>query len=164
MKELKKSKNAWLLAAVIVSVLFVAGIPGIILSAVNGMTFRMVLSIICVAGGFYATPMLWIAYGGKVSLERTLVAIEVDHLYTVQEIAGQRHINIKDAVGQINKLMDNRYLTGYIFDGAELKLNQNQKLSEIKNTVKCPSCGANVEFGGKQGRCPYCGFLVDNKK
>ena len=39
MKELKKSKNAWLLAAVIVSVLFVAGIPGIILSAVNGMTF-----------------------------------------------------------------------------------------------------------------------------
>lgn len=162
MDALKKKKNTLLAISVIATILFIVGIPGIVLSATNGLTFLMIICIVFVGGGFYGMPVLWIAYSSKVSLERTMIAIEYDHMYTVEEIAMQRRISQRDALEQVNKLIAGRFLTGYIFDGNELKLNQNQKLSEIKSGVKCPSCGANVEISGKQGRCPYCGCLVDN--
>lgn len=162
MEKLKQQKNKIFAISLVVSVLFVAGIPGIILSAGKNV-FLLILSIACVAFGFYGAPMFWIHYAELVGLERTLMAIEMENLYTVAELAQHRGVSQKAMAGQIKKLMDKMYLRGYIFDGSELKLNQNQKLSEIKNTTKCPTCGANVVFSGKQGSCPYCGSLVDKK-
>lgn len=166
MENLNKSKNKLFWAALILSALFVVGIPGIIFSA-GKSGLLLAFFIACTGGGFFVMPILWVFYGEMVSLERTLFAIEKEHLYTVDLIAQQRGLPQAQVVSQIKKMIEKHYLEGYIFENNfELKLNRYQKLDEIKFAAKCPSCGANVELSDKQARCPYCGCLVnaDDKK
>ena len=137
MENLNKSKNKLFWAALILSVLFVVGIPGIIFSA-GKSGLLLAFFIACTGGGFFVMPILWVFYGEMVSLERTLFAIEKEHLYTVDLIAQQRGLPQAQVVSQIKKMIEKHYLEGYIFENNfELKLNRYQKLDEIKFAAKC---------------------------
>ena len=61
MSKVKKDMNVSLIVALVSSVLFVVGIPMIILFAGKMWVF-MALGIIFVIFGFYGGPLLWIRY------------------------------------------------------------------------------------------------------
>ncbi|MFR3346866.1 MAG: hypothetical protein ACLTSK_02445 [Christensenellales bacterium] len=62
MERLKKRQAKVLTAAVVMSVLFVVGIPAIILGATNEIWALMILGIIFTVAGFYGMPLVWVSY------------------------------------------------------------------------------------------------------
>lgn len=159
MEKLKFAKFRCLFTALLMSVLFVAGIPGIVLSAGKNVPV-MVISIVCVVLGFYVMPLVWIKYGGLCSMHRVLRAIERENLYTVKEISSHLKLGDKRTVELIDKMIFKEYLTGYQFIANErLVLNENKKLAPSIDTLTCRYCGAKFTVQGKEGACPYCGSV-----
>lgn len=156
METINKATRAMLIAAVVCSVLFVAGIPMIVLGAVNKLWPVMVLGIVFTGGGFYATPLLWVGYGGKVTLKRLVYAIEAEHIYTVPELAEQLSKRPKEIRGLLDTCFNKRYLAGYKRAGDTLVLNEGKALADAEHAAECPYCGAKFSYKGTDAVCPYC--------
>lgn len=164
MKRLKKRQRKVLAAALIMSVLFVAGIPAIVLGAINKIWAVMILGIICVVAGFYGMPLVWVSYGSGFSLLRVVELVERDNVYTVEEIARQVNSSEKEVLRKIRKALDKRYIEGFLLvDDSRLKLNENIRQQRARAAAKCPNCGAAVEIAEVDANCPYCGTLVLRK-
>ena len=154
MSKYKKDKSLMLFFAILLSVLFVAGIPGIVLSA-GKSAILLALSIICVAAGFYVMPILWIQFGSLCSLGRLIFAVENEYIYTVKDLAIYLNKDEKSVRNEINTCIRKRYLTGYLFDGETLTLNENKKVGKTVRTVVCSGCGATVNITDGMNRCEY---------
>lgn len=152
-KDLKKHRN-W---AIIISVLFVIGIPLIIVGATKSIWAVLGIGIACVVIGFYGAPMMWTSYGSMRTLKHVVDAVMEDNLTTLQEIAGQLHIREREARDHIVNGIRKKYITGYIFDGAKLVPNQKEKPKKKVVTNKCLNCGAPLQADESGFTCPYCG-------
>ena len=119
MDKFNKKYTAYLVMSIVMSVLFVAGIPGIIIFA-GKVKALMIISIVVVAFGFYATPILWMTTGGLGGLKKVLVSVEEQHVYTVTELSSVLSIDRKEVTERVKKLLAGFYLEGYTFDGETL--------------------------------------------
>lgn len=156
-KLLKKTQSAFIVS-LIITILFVAGIPMIICFA-GKVTILMILGIIFTGGGFYAMPLMWIAYGNKVRYFKVLVAIENKNIYTVSELSSILNRPAKEIVADVKKLLSDFYLEGYTFDGTMLiPVNRPKKTADKISSNKCPNCGANLIDTDNKVYCQYCGF------
>ena len=123
------------------------------------------VGIAFLAAGFYGCPIGWVSYGNKREYFRFITAIEEEHLYTVQELASQLGLPEKEVRNRIEVCFSKRWLIGYRRNGDELILNTNRQLSEQKETVTCPACGAKFSYKKTEDAwCPYCGTPVEQKR
>ena len=112
-KDIKKH----LLISIIISVMFVVGIPILIVGATNSNYAIMGIGIAMVVIGFYGAPMMWVSYGNKRSLKNVVDAVMEDHLTTVGEIASQLQMRERPVRDLITTGLRKKYTTGYIFSG-----------------------------------------------
>lgn len=162
MKKLNSEIRHMLIAAIVVTVLFVAGLPVLLLGtskafAVAGVnTLFLVTGIVLLAGGFYATPILWVLYGGKRELLGFVSAIENRGLSTLEALASHTRLDADAVRAKIDLCFEKGYLDGYIRDGDTLRRPNPE--GELHSVI-CPACAARFEFRGESGKCPWCGTL-----
>lgn len=158
-KSIDKDIRKMFCLAIVLSVVFVVGIPLLIISAINGTTVVLILGILMVVVGFYGTPLAWIGYGNIRALRRVVDAVMEEHLTTNQEIAKHLQISEKSAKENITKAINKKYITGYLYDGTALTVNQKKAPAkkEVTATNICSRCGAQMEVDKNGMRCLYCG-------
>lgn len=157
MKKLDSQIQKYLIAAIVVSILFAAGLPVLLLGTSGENTFLLVLGIVLLAGGFYATPILWVVYGGKRELRSFVSAIEEGGLSTVERLASHTRLDADAVRAKIDLCFAKGYLEGYIRDGDTLRRPNPE--GELHSVV-CPACAARFEFRGESGKCPWCGTVT----
>lgn len=157
------NKMFWV--AMVLSVLFVVGIPLTIVAATKGMTLPMVLGIIFIVVGFYGMPMAWVSYGGVKSLKRVVDAVMEEHLTTNKEVAQQLQVTEEEAKQNITKAINKKYITGYIYDGAVLTPNEKKapKKKVVVASNICARCGAPMDLSEHNMKCPYCGTKYETQ-
>ena len=152
MKKLNKSICLHLIFAIFALVCLIGGIFMIIFGA-KANKFMLVAGIIAVIFGFYGSPILFINYGSNKQMKRIVYAIEVEKLYSAQEIAKQLQMSEAEVTQIISNAVVKNYITGYKFDGTNLTINK--KVNTVTKK-KCPNCGGKlVEENGKLV-CHYC--------
>lgn len=156
-KDIKKS----LIASIIISVLFVVGIPLIIFGATNSIWILLGLGIACTVIGFYGTPLMWVSYGNKRTLKHVVDAVMEDNLTTVEEIAKQLQMRDRQVRDLVILGIKKKYITGYIFNGSVLTPNQKEAPKKKIASNKCPNCGGTLQDDGKGYVCQYCGSHFD---
>ena len=167
MKKINKDVKVLFCWAIIASILFVVGIPLIPIFAGKNW-FVMALGIVFVVFGFYGTPLLWVAYGSKRSLKRVVEAITEEHLYSNKDIALHIQTTEQNVKDQIIKAIRKKYITGFVYDGIELHLNEKQKQMNMVEVNKCKNCSAALTVTQEKIYCKYCGTIYgtasnDNK-
>lgn len=161
---MKKKQIYQLILSLILSIGFVAGIPIIIVCA-GKSTLGLVVGIIMVVAGFYGTPISWSIYGGNKTTQRVIDAILLDNLLTNSEIASHLCLNETEVKGHIEIAITNRYLVGYIYNGAELKPNNKKNNAKLEpQDLKCSNCGGKLAKTKDGYTCEYCGMTFKDKK
>lgn len=152
-KDIKKH----LLISIIISVMFVVGIPILIVGATNSNYAIMGIGIAMVVIGFYGAPMMWVSYGNKRSLKNVVDAVMEDHLTTVGEIASQLQMRERPVRDLITNALRKKYITGYIFNGSTLTPNQKEAPKKKISSNRCPNCGGTLTEQTNGYTCEYCG-------
>lgn len=170
--DINKTKKKKLTTAVVLSIMFVVGIPCIIVGATFGgaMFALMGFGIFCVVMGFYGSPIAWVNYGNFKRDVNIANSINFDGIRKISVICTLYGINEKTAYEIVSNLIQKRYVQNLVFnaDGTELVLNdgyvnieREKHLKSAPKSVACPFCGAQVEALGMSAKCPYCGNLID---
>ena len=169
MKKLNSQIQKLLITGIVVSVLFAAGLPLLLLGATGAFsssgvnTLFLVLGIVLLVGGFYATPILWVAYGGKRELRGFVSAIEDKGLSTVEQLTSHTRLDADTVRAKIDLCFAKGYLPDFVREGDTLvRRNPEGEL----HSVVCPSCAARFDFRGESGKCPWCGtvYVVKDSK
>lgn len=156
MSKINKDVNKYFWISLIASVLFVVGIPMIVLFA-GKIWPLMALGIVFVVFGFYGMPLLWIKYGELRRMRRVVDAINNEHLLSNKEISMQLQISERDAKAIVTKAINKQYITGFLYDGNLLTPNNKQAPKRIEQPSKCGNCGGKMQDLGDMWHCPYCG-------
>lgn len=158
MKKINAKLATILIFCILSSAALVGGVPMIIIGASNHISFVMITGIVLVAFDFYACPILWVNFGGASNLKTVVKAVEEENIYTVEGIAKQQNKQPEVVVNEIRTCMQKGYISGYLFDGEKLTLNENRKQGKRLLNVKCGNCGATYGYySDEDGVCPYCG-------
>lgn len=160
---LKKFIVVLFFIALFATIGFVAGIPLIVISATKSNTFGLIVGIILVVFGFYGAPMLWISYASFKQQGRVVDAVTKENIYTVNGIATQLQLSPEQVKTHLSKAVSKNYLKGYLFDGNELKINNNKKQEKQTYQKKCENCGGNLEKNENGYYCPYCNAKFDKQ-
>ena len=166
MESIAKSKRKAFILAVLLSVGLVAGIPMIVVGAVNGGLFKIMMGfgIVMTVLGFYGTPISWVGYGNKSKRLAIVRSIEVDKVYDIAALSRMYNLNHKMMVAEISKAIEKGALKGLIFNKDYTALIYNDdfysSVESYKKAAKCAFCGALVEFNGRGGKCPYGGNIL----
>ncbi len=157
-KSIKSAVNKALIFGIVSAILFVVGIPLIVMGASNQVWAVLVFGIVFVVFGFYGSPMIWINYANLRSMKRVVDAVNEEHLLSNEEIATQLQMNERVVKSHITKAINKKYLTGYLYDGTTLSLNEKtapKKKAVIAN--KCANCGGSLTETETGWICDYCG-------
>ena len=149
-----------MITAIVLSVMFVAGIPMIIVGATKSIPAVLGIGIAFTAVGFYGTPLAWTMYGSSRVLARIVYAVTEEHLYTVQEIAAQLSLSEKEVRAHLDKCFNKNFLPGYKRNGDTILLNENIAAANKEMSAECPYCGAKFTYTAQNARCPYCNSPV----
>jgi len=164
--DLKRKLNSQMIVAIVLSVLFVAGIPMTVLGAVNGLMWLMIFGIIFVVFGFYGAPLVWVSFGVNKWKQALYLTIIEDNILEVSALSLTLNKNPRDVQNAITWLINKRYLKGFYFDGEKLSSSKVYKDTEIE-ILTCPNCGANVEIllenASSRIVCEHCGTKFSQK-
>ncbi|MGN1259072.1 MAG: hypothetical protein ACI4T8_02425 [Christensenellales bacterium] len=161
-KVIKDTKKAFI-TALIISILFIIGIPVTIFSAINRQFILMAFGIACIVVGFYGTPLIWIHYASLKQLYNVVFAITEEKIFSVSDLCSHFGKNTKDIIGYIETSIEKHYLVGYKFNGKELSYNDDMNKMHITKVGKCPACGAPLEDSNAK-ICPYCRVGLSDDK
>ncbi len=115
-KTLKSMLSSVTIAAGLYSLLFIAAIPLLCVSAGRNLVL-MIISIVILGVGLPGLPLLWLQFGKLVPLTRITAAIENDKIYEVDAIAARLRISRKKVSRRIRRILRRGILRGYYFDG-----------------------------------------------
>ncbi|MDR1940424.1 MAG: hypothetical protein LBQ40_06525 [Clostridiales bacterium] len=148
---------------IIFSVLFVLGIPGIVVGFVNGWMLLAIPGIIFVVGGFFGLPLGWTAFGTMIESRNLLNAI-LDGMTDIGDLARSYGKSQRTMKASVVVLLQKRYLTGYKLNDGGTALVVMEKPVEPEApkkaaALKCAYCGASLPQNaeGEGGVCEYCG-------
>lgn len=158
MERLNRRIHLLFTFSLVASILFVFGIPMIVLGAVNRIFAVMILGIVFTAVDFYAIPFLWMAYARYKPYQRLVYAVQNEHLLCTDDLAAQMHMEVPAVRQMLFDCVRHLYLTGYLFDGEQLTPNTRTAPKPKMLVATCESCGAHLEYAeGEVPVCPYCG-------
>lgn len=159
-KNVKEAVKKAFWVAVLLTVLLIAGIPMIVFGASDKLWIVMSIGIAFTVLGFYGCPIAWVMYGESKFRASLVGAIEYEGSVTVEGLSAQFGKPKQKIVADIRKLMEKRYLAGYVFDGETLVYAQKKERPKERIFVgKCPSCNAIMEYADGKVYCPYCGYV-----
>ena len=161
--DINKDIKKLLVISIVITLLFVLGIPLLIYGATNSIWAILGIGIAFAVIGFYGTPMIWMAYANKKALKNVVDAVMEDHLTTVGEVASQLQIRERMARDLIITGIKKKYITGYIFNGSVLSPNQKEAPKKKVSSNKCPNCGGTLKSEENGYTCQYCGSHFDLK-
>lgn len=160
MKKMKRVLRNQFAIALVTSIMMVVGIPLIPISAVNGITWLLVVAIVFTAYGFYGCPLYWISYASKRELYSILFLIENEHILTVEGLCQQTGKDGNYIADKIRYLLLGGFLPGYIFSGNALEKTVIVEKKPVVLSIPCPSCGAPITLTDGEGKCEYCGSSI----
>lgn len=158
LKEIEKRKKKCLAVALILLVMFVAGIPGIVLGAVYGIGVLLGISIACVVLGFYGAPVAFVKFDALRNKYRIAEAITEEQIDSVDELSSHFGIKQKFVQNTIREMISAGMLKGYVFDGQTLSIREKQN-KNASVVGKCPQCGANMIVVDNTVKCEYCEYV-----
>lgn len=171
MKKIKKALRRSLFFGILAAVLFVAGIPMIVIGASrageSALWWIMAApGIAFVVFGFYGSAFIWIFYGSLRGRYRIVCAVENERLYSVQEIAQQLGMREKEVRSRLTVCFSKGYLAGYKREGDRILPNATVAFSERTLEGVCPNCGGKVVYKLTDARpvCPYCGSVYKKEE
>lgn len=153
-----------LIVAILLTVMFVAGVPMIVLGAQHKIYAVMGVGIAFTAIGFYGMPVGWVFFGSNVSLKRVVFAIVEENLFTVQEISSQLSMSEDTVRAFLDKAFNKGFLKGYKRTGDIITVNDNVPDARREKVAECPNCGAKFTYTSLTARCPYCNSPVVSDK
>ena len=155
----KNVKNNFYIALVL-SLMLIVGVPMIVLGASNKIWAVMAIGIAFTVLGFYGCPLAWVMYGEARFRASLVSAIECEGTVTVAGLSAEFGRPRQKIVADIRKLIEKRYLVGYVFDGEVLSFAEKKERPRERIAIgKCPSCNAVMEYVDGKVRCPYCGYV-----
>lgn len=155
-KDIKKNFRI----ALALTVMLIAGVPMIIFGSTGKIWVVMAIGIAFTVLGFYGCPIAWVAYGEAKFRASLVSAIECEGTVTAEGLAAQFGKPRQKIVADIRKLIEKRYLVGYVFDGEVLSFAEKKERRKERIQIgKCPSCNAVMEYVDGKVRCPYCGYV-----
>ena len=153
MEKINKKIKNFFINIIISSISFFIGIPIIIVGALKLLPL-IAIGILFTVYGFYGTP-IWFAYYVELKRTRRVVeAVEKENLYSVKEISLQLQMKEAEVREQITKIINKNYISGYLFNGENLVVNDKKKAKAKK--IKCLNCGGGIVEEGGVVYCPYC--------
>lgn len=158
MDGIKKSTDKTFRVALIWSIMFVVGIPLIVIGAVKHTGFWwlvMVFGIVCVATGLFAVPLFWVRYAQKRRLWRVALAVSSSESQTIDVLSDTLGRSQEETRTDVRTLLRNGWLPGYAFVDQEDRVRRTTTLD--LHHARCDYCGATFEFQGTNAKCPYCG-------
>lgn len=155
----KNVKNNFCIALAL-SLMLIVGVPMIVLGASNKIWAVMAIGIAFTVLGFYGCPLAWVMYGEARFRASLVSAIECEGTVTAEGLAAQFGKPKNKIVADIRKLMEKRFLVGYVFDGEVLSFAEKKERPRERIQIgKCPSCNAVMEYADGKVMCPYCGYV-----
>ena len=158
MSGIKQVERKHLIRALTVSILFVVGIPMIIIGAINHKGFWwivMSLGILFVASGFVSIPIFWVEYAEKRRLGRMAVVISQSESMSIDVLSDTLGRTQEKTRRDLRVLLQKGWLPGYAFVDQEDRVKKTDLL-ELHHT-QCTFCGAMYDYKGTEAKCPYCG-------
>ncbi|MDR3292579.1 MAG: zinc ribbon domain-containing protein [Clostridiales bacterium] len=156
-----------LILLVALSILFVLGIPGIVIGfSVKNLTALGIFSIVVVAAGFYGLPLGWVSFGVLHSLKAIVYNVQENGILEISALARAIGKKDKETLPLVRKVLNKRYLTGYTFSPDNTSLVKIEKpeepipepvVTETTTKGRCIACGAPLP-PDSNGICPYCGM------
>ncbi len=160
MDNVNKSVMKTFVWSMVFTIMLPAGVPMIILGAINKIWGLMGCGIAFVVLGFYGTPMLWVQYGEKKNYKRIVSAVVNERISSVKQIATHLNISEKLVVDRLDTCIRKEFLIGYVREGDLIRTNSKAFGKSV--SCKCPACGATFEhLITQQAKCPYCRTIVD---
>lgn len=139
--------------ATLFSLLLIAAIPALCLSAGNNLAL-MIVSIVVLVGSAAAVPLLWIRFAKLISLRGVTAAIERDKVYEADAIALCLSLSRRKVNRRIKRILHWHILRGYFFDG---KLIHPTYRLGASHEITCPSCGQSFrDTEAPDDICPFC--------
>lgn len=163
MDAINKDLRKKFIVSITLTIMFVVGIPSIVLGASNEIWVVMAIGIAFTAAGFYGMPIAWVGYGNTKTLERLVSAVVNENLHTVNELASQFSLSEKEVRDKLDVCFKKGYFVGIKRDGDTLILNENDPLGQKQYAAECPHCGAKFLYTKSSPRCPYCDSPVNEK-
>lgn len=155
-----KSVKRMLVLSLVLTGLFVLGVPGIVLGAVFRLWVLFGFSALFAVAGFYGTPLAWVQYANCRRYRSVCLSVLADGICDVCVLARNHGQKEKQMRALLKTLLAKRYIVGYAFDAEEKMLVAvEQKGKEEKIIAKCPACGGPLA-SFLQESCAYCGCLV----
>lgn len=164
MNSLRSKTQKLKIASVIVSVLFAVGVPLVIVGAVklsSSAAWWVMLScgIAFCGGGFYATPLLWVAYANSQKDLRIVECVEVSAIYDIKRLGNRFGEKPSAMVNHLINLTSKSYLSDeYDVNKEELRIERREYVRAECRDV-CAYCGAVIN-DPSQKKCPDCGATV----
>lgn len=159
-KNVKKAADKVFWIAAVLSVMLIAGVPMIVLGASNKLWILMAAGIVFTVLGFYGCPIAWVMYAEARFRVALVSAVEYEGSVTVDGLVAQFGKPRQKIVADIRKLMEKRFLSGYVFDGETLSFAERKERKKERIEIgKCPSCNAVMVYEDGKVHCPYCGFV-----
>ena len=162
MSGIKQVERRHFRRALLVSFLFVIGIPMIIFGAIYGAKNHsalgwivMALGILFVASGFVSIPIFWVEYAEKRRLGRMAVVISQSESMSIDVLSDTLGRTQEKTRRDLRVLLQKGWLPGYAFVDQEDRVKKTDLL-EIGHAV-CSFCGAHFDYKGTEAKCPYCG-------
>ena len=92
-----------------------------------------------------------------ISLQLSIVE---DKILSVQDLSMNLNKQPEEIQKGIQKLISNRYIKGYTFNGNELEFISRSS-EDLLVSVVCPSCGAigYKQEDAKRAKCEHCGTI-----
>ena len=151
MDKAKRIKKIWLAVVIVTAVTAVAGLPALIVFAINDMMALMAVALVLFLHGFFGITFYALALSGASHDVRVVDAIDGQGLTNINDIAMCSALPIGSTADSIRRCMKRGYIVGYIFDGNDLiPIEKKEYFCEYcgktvaADTEICSSCGAHI--------------------
>ncbi len=145
-----REMKIWLTVGIATSVLAVASIPLLVLTALKGYYFAMAVFIALVAHGFYGVTFYFLAYANSRVRIRCIEAFE-DGQRRIASVARYAMIREDAARDALTVCIKKSYITGFVLSDSELVPISREDAA----FTTCEYCGNLIAVGEKS--CSSCG-------
>jgi len=155
MNQLNKKIKINLIVGILISLMFVACIPMIILSAfdIKRSLVTFVFSIVCMFAGFYGLPFVWTNFQRLRNMKKTWALIQ-EGVTDYQSLSGKLKMSPRRTRKYVNRLFRFGYISAV--EITEEPIYGFEKKTFEARPIKCEGCGGVYVKNTNDTECPYC--------